>query len=243
MNTSTQPEIDQIEIIYEDEYIVAVNKPNNFLVHHSHYARNIVEETLLDKMKHQRNETFFPIHRLDRKTSGLLLCAKEKENVAPFQALFNDYGIEKYYVALVRGYTDKAFEITSPVKHPESGRYKEALTLGETLGHLELPLAIGPYEQSRYSLVKLLPKTGRIHQLRIHMNKISHPIIGDSKYGDRFHNRMFEEQFNCQYMFLHAQMLYFNHPLTDEQIELKASFPVDWKTILPKFDTLSLSDF
>ena len=239
MNTSSQPDIDKIEIIYEDDYVLVLNKPNNFLVHHSHYARNISEDSLLDKFKSQRNQSIFPIHRLDRKTSGLLFCAKQKEFVTPFQALFNTNRIEKQYVAIVRGFTEKKFNIDTPVKHPESGHYKEALTVGETLGQIEMPIAVGPYENSRYSLVKLIPQTGRIHQLRIHMNKISHPIIGDAKYGDRFHNRMFQAKLNCPYMFLHAEKLCFRHPYTHQLLEFKAAFQVDWNDLLKQFEYMN----
>jgi len=76
----------------------------------------------------------------------------------------------------------------TPTKNAETGMYKEAITEYETLETIELNIPVMPYDKSRYSLVKFTPKTGRMHQLRIHANKISHPIVGDYQYGDRFHN-------------------------------------------------------
>jgi tRNA pseudouridine65 synthase len=96
----------------------------------------------------------------------------------------------------------------------------------------EIPIQVGPYDVSRYSLVELQPKTGRLHQLRIHMNKISHPLIGDPKYGDRFHNRMFEDHFNNEAMFLHAKTIEFVHPFTNEELKLEADFPENWTRVL-----------
>ena len=99
-----------------------------------------------------------------------------------------------------------------------------------------LDIPVHPYKTSRYSLVKLTPATGRMHQLRIHMNKISHPIVGDYKYGDRFHNRMFENEFDCNNLFLHAHSLHFKHPITKNNIAIEAILPNDWMYIFRIFD-------
>ena len=80
------------------------------------------------------------------------------------------------------------------------------------------------------------PTTGRLHQLRIHMNKISHPLIGDPKYGDKNHNVMFQENFNCENMFLHAHSLDFTHPFSNEKLLIKSNFPDDWNTLFKKFE-------
>ncbi|NQV77689.1 MAG: pseudouridine synthase, partial [Lutibacter sp.] len=194
----------QLEILFEDEYIIIVNKPNNVLIHKSYYARNVDGPTLLDLLTQQFATNFYPVHRLDRKTSGALLLAKQKENVAIFQELFNKNEIKKTYLGIVRGLLSESILIDSPVKNPDTKVYKDAKTFCEPIYTKELNIAVHPYDGSRYSLVKLSPSTGRMHQLRIHLNKISHPIVGDYKYGDRFHNRMFEEEFNCHYLFLHA---------------------------------------
>lgn len=219
-----------IEIIYEDEFYIFVNKPNNLLVHHSHYARNIEEESLVQLLAKQGLKAY-PIHRLDRKTSGVIALAKEKEFVAPFQMMMEQNLTEKTYHALLRGHINDTGIIDSPVKN-ERGNYKEAKTIYTCLKHFELDIPVLPYPTARYSLVEFKPKTGRMHQLRIHANKISHPIIGDPKYGNRHHNHMFIEKFGNEKLFLHAQSLAFKHPfqLTDHKIEaFKPDFWNDWK--------------
>ncbi|GGK50520.1 tRNA pseudouridine(65) synthase TruC [Lutibacter litoralis] len=226
----------KIEILFEDNYCVIVNKPNNVLIHNSYYARNIKDATLLNLLKEQLNLELFPVHRLDRKTSGVLVLTKQKEYVAVFQELFNSNAIKKSYLGIVRGFVEEELNITSPVKNPDTKVYKDASTICIPLQKIELNIAVHPYEFSRYSLVKLLPETGRMHQLRIHMNKISRPIIGDYKYGDRFHNRMFENEFNCNNLFLHADSIQFSHPILNNKINVKATLPTDWSTIFKDFN-------
>lgn len=236
MNTSTQPNISSIKIIFEDKYMVVVNKPNNFIIHESHYSRNIRETTLLQFLEQQLGYPVYPAHRLDRKTSGIIILLKDKQYVSQFQALFTDKTIQKTYYAIARGFSPANGTIDSPVKNDDTGIYKDALTNYETVNTVTLEIPVHPYENSRYSLIKLMPETGRMHQLRKHLNKISHPIVGDYKYGDRFHNRMFETEFNCIYMFLHAYQLEFTHPITKEKLNLIADFPEDWKKIFTKFN-------
>ena len=220
------------EILFEDDYVIMVNKPNNILIHNSYYARNIRDTTLLTLLYQQFGYHFFPVHRLDRKTSGVLVLAKKKEDVAIFQTLFNSNQIKKIYIGIVRGFLiNGPITIDSPVKNPDTENYKEAVTYCESLCSSQLNIPVHPYDTSRYSLVRLTPRTGRMHQLRIHMNKISHPIVGDYKYGDRFHNRMFEHEFNCKNLFLHAYAIQFKHPITNSNINIKASFPDDWMLV------------
>jgi len=224
-----------VEILFEDNYIIVVNKPNNVLIHNSYYARNIKEPTLLALLSKQLGADFYPLHRLDRKTSGVLVLAKHKKDVTIFQDLFTVGKIEKIYIAIVRGFIEYSNLITSPVKNPDTHCYKEAETFVEPLRTKQINIPVHPYENARYSLVKLLPTTGRMHQLRIHMNKISHPIVGDYKYGDRFHNRMFENEFDCCNLFLHAYQLNFTHPITEKNIAVKANLPDDWHKVFKTF--------
>lgn len=225
----------KIGVLFEDNYLVIVNKPNNVLVHNSYYARNIKDATLLDLLKEQLNLELYPVHRLDRKTSGVLVLAKQKQHVAQFQELFNSNTIKKSYLAIVRGFVDEVLEITTPVKNPDTKVYKDAATFCKPLQKIELNIAVHPYKFSRYSLVELTPQTGRMHQLRIHMNKISRPIVGDYKYGDRFHNRMFENEFACNNIFLHANSIQFTHPISNTDLFLKAPLPNDWNKIIKLF--------
>lgn len=226
-----------LDIVFEDEFCICVSKPNNVLVHHAHHSRNVADEkSLLQLLFDIYEQKFYPIHRLDRKTSGIILLAKETKHVSKFQQLFIDNQIDKTYFGIVRGHTPETKIIDSPVKGRDGKVHKEAETYLTTLAQTTLDIPVKPYDSSRYSLVKLQPKTGRLHQLRIHMNKISHPLLGDPKYGDKNHNLMFEENFNCKNLFLHAGSLEFKHPFSEETLSLKTTFPEDWTTLFTKFN-------
>ena len=230
----------EIPIIYQDEYIICVAKPNNVLVHHAHHSRNVADEkSLLQLLDEQVGGKFYPIHRLDRKTSGIILLAKETYHVSKFQDLFTADQIQKTYYGVVRGFSPESKIIDSPVKGRDSNVHKEALTHLKTLAQVTLDIPVKPYDSSRYSLVELSPKTGRMHQLRVHSNKISHPLIGDTKYGDKNHDVMFEENFGWKNMFLHAGKLEFKHPFTEEDLILKASFPDDWNSLFKAFSWMN----
>lgn len=226
-----------ITIIYEDEFCIAVHKPNNVLVHHAHHSRNVADEaSLLQLLYEQTGHKLYPIHRLDRKTSGIILLAKKTQYVAKFQELFTQQSIQKTYYGIVRGHAPTQLIIDSPVKGRDGKVHKEAETHLHTIATVTVDIPVKPYDTSRYSLVALTPKTGRLHQLRIHMNKISHPLLGDPKYGDKNHNVMFATQFNWQQLFLHAGQLTFVHPFTEEQISLQANFPKDWLAAFTQFN-------
>ena len=226
-----------VDIIYEDEYVLCVAKPNNVLVHHAFHSRSVADEdSLLQLLDTQFGKKFYPIHRLDRKTSGIMLLAKETKYVAKFQELFFKNEIAKTYYGLVRGFAPETKIIDTPVKGRDAKVHRDAETHLETVEKVTLDIPVKPYDSSRYSLVKLTPKTGRLHQLRIHMNKISHPLIGDPKYGDKNHNIMFEENFNCVNLFLHAYNLSFKHPYTEEKLNLIAGLPKDWNLVFEKFN-------
>ncbi len=224
-----------IERIFEDDYIIAVNKPNDLLVHPSHYARNIKGPTLVDILQNELSIKLYPIHRLDRKTSGVILFGKSSEAARLFQDKIQDNTLEKVYYAIVRGHSLEKGIIDTPCKNDDTGVYKDALTHYETLNNITLPIPVHPYPTSRYSLLKLIPKTGRMHQLRKHMNKISHPIVGDYKYGDRFHNRMFTNEFDHPYLCLHAYSLTFVHPVSEENVTLTATPPPGFINLLERF--------
>ena len=229
-----------IELCYEDDYFIAVNKPNNILVHHSFMSRNKSQEkSLLNLFKEQGHGSVFPVHRLDRKTSVILILAKKKEAVDQFQNIFKNYLVQKVYHALVRGFYPPNGCIVSTVKGRDSKSHKEALTRFNHLGQFELNIPVHSYETSRYSLIELLPESDRMHQLRIHMTKMSHPIVGDSKYGDRFHNRMIEREWACDFMFLDALSISFFHPFIKKEIFIIAPYPNHWKSV---FEQLSLRD-
>lgn len=220
-------------MVYEDNFCIVVNKPNNVVVHHSKYAGHLDELSLVELLRLEGYESPIPVHRLDRKTSGLILFVKKATNTRRFQQLFDDQLIRKEYRALLRGHLPADGIIDTPVKN-EHRNYKEALTKYRCLEHLIRNYNIPPYEQQRYSLVVFVPKTGRMHQLRIHANKIAHPIINDPKYGNRHHNHYFQEVLGIPFLFLHAQKLAFKHPFTDDLVTIEAPLPDFWNEFMNK---------
>ena len=199
-----------------------------------HYLGKETVQNLM-AIEDQLGTRYFPIHRLDRKTSGIILLATKKEYVSTFQALFTNKKIKKIYYGVVRGYSQDNRIIDSPVKGRDALVYKEAETHLNCLDKIELNISVKPYDSSRYSLVELTPITGRMHQLRIHMNKLSTPLINDTKYGDKNHNTMYGDQFGWINLFLHAGSLAFTHPFTNQELVLKSSFSDDWIQLFEKF--------
>lgn len=222
---------DQLHIVFEDAHCLVVDKPSNLIVHHSYYARNIEETSLTDLIRESGYPEASPVHRLDRKTSGLLLFSKKAEWVSEFQILFDKNEIEKKYLALLRGFVPEEGVVDSPVKN-DRGNYKDAETRFRCLEQFERDYVIPPYEKQRYSLVEMVPVTGRMHQLRIHANKMAHPIINDPKYGNRHHNHYFQEELGIHELFLHAYQLKFRQPFTSEAIDLQAPLPDFWNRFL-----------
>lgn len=226
-----------LKIVFKDQHLLCIYKPNNVLVHHAFHSRNVADDnSLLQIIQNEIGIKTYPIHRLDRKTSGIILLAKEKEYVSKFQELFTNNQIQKTYFGVVRGFAPDKKIIDSPVKGRDAKVYKDALTHLKTVEKITLDIPVKPYDSSRYSLVELSPKTGRMHQLRVHCNKISHPLIGDTKYGDKNHDMMFAENFGWKNLFLHAGQLKFTHPFSSRKMSLRASFPNDWIALFDEFD-------
>lgn len=224
----------EIPVLFEDKYLVVISKPNGMLVHTSSYSGKSDEETVTRLLAEQLKDPFYTVHRLDRKTSGLLVFCKKPELVKALQRQAEEGSFTKEYLALLRGYMKETGEITSPVKSPYNDKYKEAYTKYESIAQIELPFPVPPYENARYSLVKFRPLTGRMHQLRIHANKISHPIIGDPRYGNRHHNHYFADHLGINQLFLHAGMIRFVHPVKGTEIQISAPLPDFWLDFFKK---------
>lgn len=217
----------QLEVLYKDEHLVAINKPYGWLVHKSNIAID-AEHIVLQQLRDQLKQYVYPIHRLDRKTTGVLIFGLEPKIHAAFSKLFMEKKVQKTYEALVRGYTENHGIIDYALDN-EKGTSQEAITHYRTLERSEIPLPAGKFLTSRYSLVELSPKTGRMHQLRRHMSHIFHPIIGDRPHGCNKQNRLMKETFGFTEMLLHAKSLHFCHPITDQPISIEASFFPEFK--------------
>ncbi len=195
-----------LEVIFESEDLIAINKPHGLLVHRTKIARD-ANVFALQLLRDQTGMKLYPVHRLDRKTSGVLLFAKSVEVHKQVRQLFETRKVQKTYLAILRGFAPSKGIINYSLTH--ENKIQEAITHYECLEYFEIPVSSGKYPTSRYSLVKLCPETGRFHQLRKHMAHILHPIIGDRPHGCNKQNRFWKERFNMTYMLLHASQLSF----------------------------------
>lgn len=230
MNDITLP------IIYQDEYLVAINKPHNLLVHRSPIA---AEESVfaLQVLRDQLGCWVSPCHRIDRKTSGILLFALSKEVDKLVKKQFEEHTIQKKYLALVRGYLPDKGMTDRPLAK-ENGDLQDAITHFRCLKKVELDIEVSKYPKSRYSLAEISPETGRMHQIRRHFAQMRHYLIGDKTHGECKHNKMFEQHFRLNTMLLHASELTFIHPITYEKIELKAELNEEFLRILEEIGLL-----
>ena len=219
-----------LEIIYEDDYLIAINKPHGLLVHQSSIARDATEFAL-QMLRDQVGKHVSPVHRLDRKTSGVLLFAFNKDAEIAMQQQFMNTQTVKKYLSILRGFAPDAMDIDYPLAK-ENGTMQDAYTSFRTLQHTEIDVPFGKHSTSRYSLVEATPKTGRMHQLRKHFSHILHPIIGDRTHGCNKQNKFFLEQWNMSTMLLHASELSFTHPVTNATIHLKANLHDEFKRVM-----------
>lgn len=216
----TQGSIQTLEILFQDEHYVAVNKPTGLLVHRTNLA-NDAEEFALQIVRDQTQKHLYPIHRLDRKTSGVLLFAFSADAAQKMQATLASDATQKRYLAIVRGHFPEEIYVDHPLKNLK-GKKQEAQTQFRCLRRAECDFPSGKFATSRYSLIEALPKTGRMHQIRKHCNHLRHPIIGDRPHGCNKQNKLLGERFGLAEMMLHASDFRFQHPFTQKETHIHA---------------------
>ena len=221
-----------LEIIYKDEVMIIVNKPTGLLVHRSPIAAD-ASEFAIQVLRDQIGQKVFPVHRLDRKTSGLLVFALNEEVNKLMQVAFMNRAIEKKYLAIVRGFVAANGTIDYALTN-EAGKVQDALTHFRLLQHFEIEIPTGKFTTARYSLVEVEPETGRMHQIRKHFAHIFHPIIGDRPHGCNKQNKLFLEKWGMNSMLLHASELTFKHPISDQEMTFKASLPADFNLTIER---------
>jgi len=219
-----------LDVLYKSDDLVAINKPHGLLVHRSPIASD-ASEFAVQLLRDQLGQRVYPVHRLDRKTGGVLLFALNETMNSLMQQQFADGLISKTYQAIVRGYTDDEQTIDYPLRR-DDGVLQDAVTLLRTIRRAEIPLPHGKHQTSRYSLVELTPTTGRMHQLRKHMAHVLHPIIGDRPHGCNKQNKLFLDRFQMNTMLLHAHQVQFSHPLTLETIVIMAPFQSEFRRMM-----------
>ncbi|MDI9276933.1 tRNA pseudouridine(65) synthase TruC [Pantoea sp. EABMAA-21] len=233
-----------LEILYQDEWLVAVNKPSGWLVHRSWLDRDekvVVMQTVRDQI----GQHVFTVHRLDRPTSGVLLMALSSEVAHLLSQQFEQHKMQKTYHAVVRGWLDGSATLDYPLVEEldkiadkfatQERTAQPAVTDYRSLAQVEMPVAISRYNSARYTLVEMSPRTGRKHQLRRHMVHLRHPIIGDSAHGDLRQNRGAAEHFGMNRLMLHASALSLTHPVTGEPLVIRAGLDRVWQGMLEHF--------
>lgn len=228
-----------LEILYRDDCLVAINKPPGLLVHRSDIDRHETRFAV-QLLRDQIGMRVFPLHRLDKPTSGVLLFALDARTASDVGGQFDRNEIGKRYLAIVRGWPPEEGSIDHPLSRQfdDYGRKFDpakapeplpATTEYRRLASVELQEPIDRYPTSRYALMALQPRTGRQHQLRRHMKHIAHPIIGDANWGKGVHNRFFQQRFGCRRLLLACTGLELRHPQDGRVLSLVA--PLD-----PGFD-------
>jgi len=223
-----------LPVLYQDEQLVAVNKPSGLLVHRSAIDRHETE-IAMQIVRDQLGRWVYPLHRIDKSTSGALVFALDQETARAMTRSFTEAQVTKGYLAIVRGFTGEGDRIDHPLKD-----LRDKMTAGEEngvkpgkcsvteyrrLATVELHQPVGRYSTARYSLIAASPLTGRTHQIRRHMKHIFHPVVGDTTYGDGKQNEFFRRKFNCHRLLLHAYTIEFIHPGTGRRLSIQA--PLD----------------
>ena len=208
----------RLEILYRDDDVVAVDKPSGMPVHRGWATDGV---PALQVVRDQVGRHVYPVHRLDRATSGVLLFALSGELAHAVQTQIEAHEIEKRYVALCRGNDPALGRVDHALAKEDGGEPRPAVTDFKLLGQFE-----------RYGLYEARPVTGRLHQIRRHLKHASHPIIGDTRYGKGEHNRIFRERFGFHRLALHASDLRLRHPRTGEPLHLHAPLAPDFAALL-----------
>lgn len=235
---------EELEILYRDDALVAVNKPSGLLVHRSMIDRHETRFAM-QIVRDQVGRHVYPLHRLDKPTSGVLIFALSSELAKKAGEQFQQGEVSKTYKAVVRGYAPESGVIDYALKEEldkmtdrkarQDKPAQDAVTDFWRLATVELPIQVDRYPQSRYSLVEAKPRTGRKHQIRRHLKHIAHPIIGDAKHGKGNHNRYFAKHFDAGRLLLHCSQMCIKHPVSGELLEFNAPMDDTFKNLLQRF--------
>lgn len=243
-----EPENIPLEIIYEDDYLLVVNKPAGMVAHpaYANYTGTLVNALMHHSQKLSKvNTAERPgiVHRIDKDTSGLLVVAKDDWTHAKLAAQFSEHSTEREYWAISWGiFKSKKGEITSNIVRSKADRKKFTTSVSEGKTAVTYFEVLKEYDFT--TLVKLNLKTGRTHQIRVHLSSIGHPIFGDLTYGGKniiaglslpkIKNRV-ENLFQImQRQALHAKTLGFIHPKTNEFLRFDSDLPLDFINLIER---------
>ncbi|MDF4004851.1 pseudouridine synthase [Luteibacter sp. PPL552] len=225
-----------LEILFQDDDLVAVNKPANLAVHRSAFV-GPDDAFLVDLLREQVDGRLHLAHRLDRATSGVLLVARSQAMAAQLGEQFMGRSVRKRYLAVCRGWPEPAegcIDYALPGSR-DTGPRREAQTDYRRLATVEVGIPLGRYATQRYALAAAEPRTGRFRQIRKHFAHIHHPLVGDSQHGRGDHNRLFKVHFASHRLLLHAARLVFAHPRDGRPMRIDAGLDATWQRLLQGF--------
>ena len=225
-----------LEVLHRDEWLAVVNKPAGLMVHDSALARG-ESDFVADRLRVQFGRPIFLVHRLDRATSGCLLCAFDRDTASALGKVLMSREVEKDYWAVCRGWPAEAeFVVDHDLDGgPGKPQKKPAITRFRRLATAEIDVPSAGFSTSRYAWLEASPQTGRFRQIRRHLKHLSHHLIGDTSHGDGRHNRAFR-MMGIHRMLLHARALAFAHPATGEPLRVEAPVDDEFARALALFD-------
>lgn len=218
-----------IPILFEDKFLLVIDKPAGVVVNRSETSGGeTIQEWAESKMTNI-------VHRLDKETSGCLIIAKSPEAFIELQRQFKAREVEKEYVALVHGRVEpKEGIIRVPLARSRYDRKKFAVVPGGRISETGFRIESRfTFHGLPFTLLRLFPKTGRTHQIRVHLKYFGHPIVSDDTYAGK--DRAREDRIWCPRMFLHAARLRFTHPETKKKVDISAPIPGNLQRVLTEF--------
>jgi tRNA pseudouridine65 synthase len=226
-----------LKVLYQDQDYIAIHKPSGLLVHRTSLDR-AEKDAVVQILRDQLNRKIFPIHRLDRPTSGVLILAFSSEAAQRLAEEFKERRVKKNYLAVVRGFFKESLFLDHPLVPELKKKLKcssqEAQTYFDPLDSVELPFQVDRYSTSRYSLISARPITGRTHQIRRHLKHLNHPIVGDVNHGNGKHNLFLSEKFEIRRMLLACTEISFQHPEKKKLIQIKSAVCEEFLMALQK---------
>ncbi|APZ93498.1 pseudouridine synthase [Fuerstiella marisgermanici] len=237
-----------LPVLFEDECLIAVDKPAGMFVHRSEADRNDTD-VVVQRVREHTGHFVYPAHRLDRATSGIVLLAKSPDTAALVGALFAERRVRKVYRALIRGHCETSGRIDTALiaargrDKPPGHPYREpqdAITEFQRLQTFEIPFCSDRYPTTRCSLVDVQPLTGRYHQIRRHFNYESHPVIGDTSHGDNRQNQFYRSRFGLNRLMLAAVRLEFEHPMTQRSVVVECEPAAEFQVLMEQLQPFQL---
>ncbi len=224
----------EFPVLLEDEHLLAIDKPAGVAVH----GGSGVSSGVIEQLRRSRPQARFLelVHRLDKETSGILLLAKKRSALTALQDQFRARDTGKVYAALVFGDWPASLKVIDLPLHKTLDAAGERQVRVVSPAHADGRRSISLVKVARalpgLTLLEVTIKTGRTHQIRVHLAHSGHPIVGDPKYGDFARNKLFARERRLERMFLHARQLGFDHPADGRRITLQAALPAAFETLL-----------